>query len=148
VLIVAIGLVLETDFGAVKSRCLTDGPPLVNPATVVGDCQRRRQQTSKGPVNPVFNDVAALRRLGEVGVIGGDGFVGDGWIVESHGADKVPIASDSVRVRQISADENKSYRDRGPQHGCIGCRRTVFLQPQKGPAQNFKLSRMPFQCGA
>jgi hypothetical protein len=70
----------------------------MNPAAIKRDRQCGGQQMGKGPIEAVFNDGAAERRILQVGVVWQDGFVGDGRIVKRERAVKVPIACNAVGI--------------------------------------------------
>jgi hypothetical protein len=70
----------------------------MNPAAIERDCQCGGKQTGKGPIEAVFNDGAAERRIFQVGVVGEDGLVGDGRIVKRERTGKVPIACNAVGI--------------------------------------------------
>jgi hypothetical protein len=75
--IVAVGLVFEANIDFVCSRCVTNGPVLMNPPAVYCECKRGGKQPIKRRVDAVFRDIATLCRIIEIAKQRQDRFVGN-----------------------------------------------------------------------
>ena len=110
-LIVAIGFVLEPNISSLEPRGVARWPVLVKPSAVKRNCQGWRQQSSEGPLNTIFADVATLRRMLKVCEVRHYGFVSDCRIIKRERAGEISIARDPMGMCRIGP-RNHCYNDR------------------------------------
>jgi len=67
----------------------------------------RREQSDKGPIDPVIDGIASFNRLVERDKVRQDCLVSDSRIIKTKGADEEPIARNPMGVRRMSARQQR-----------------------------------------
>jgi hypothetical protein len=132
--VVAIRFIFQADVRLVGAGRMADRPALVNPATVGREGQGGREQPRKGPVQPIFGNVAVLGWIGRMAPQRHDRLVGDGGVIECHRAVKVTVPGDAMGVDTLRTGKHRRNGHHGKRRlhslvpdsarGCIACTET------------------------
>src|ERR1700693_5265484 len=105
--IVSKDLALDREVRRIESRPFGRAPVAMNEPAVRADPKRWREQTKKGPVDPVIDHIAAFARALGARESRRDRLVGDSGIIKGKRAWKIPIAGDAMCSRRASVAQHR-----------------------------------------